>query len=112
MARYSDIRGVGRSKLIPRKQGETPEVRHERRLKANLSMKATLAAWCCERGVSLNTTNGGHHWQFRGKLLADWWPSSAKLVINTKYDRGLHVHDVTQVMCELEKVLGRNDGSH
>ena len=67
MAKYRDVRGVGRSQLIPRKQGEAPAVRHERRLKANLSMKATLAAWCCERGISLNTTNGGHHWQFRGK---------------------------------------------
>jgi hypothetical protein len=33
-------------------------------------------------GTTLRITNEGHHWQIAdGGFLAEWWPSSAKLVI-------------------------------
>lgn len=35
--------------------------------------------------------------------VAEWWPSSAKLVLDRKYERGVHAHDYEQVMRYLTK---------
>ena len=106
MARYKDIKGAGRSQLVPFKPGEHPTARHERRLRENLAMQPRVLEWCQQRGLAWRITNAGHHWQIRGgKLFVEWWPSSAKLVFNKRYDKGIHVHDVDQLIDQLEKVL-------
>ncbi len=94
-----DVRSVGRSKLVPFIQGESAAARHERRKAENLRMSRALESWCRASGISFKISNEGHHWRFRKEgLFAEWWPSSAKLVRQGDYDRGIHVHDVNQAM--------------
>jgi len=101
-----DRRNAGRSSLVPYKEGEHPSDRHSRRLDANLGHEAEVVAWCAPRDITLEVKNNGHHWIFKkGRWLAEWWPSSAKLVFNRKYQRGVHVHDWQQAVREIERVL-------
>jgi hypothetical protein len=58
--------------------------------------------------LALRINNGGHHWIFeRDKFFAEWWPSSAKLVFQRQYQRGVHVYDWTQAAREIERRLPR-----
>ena len=103
------------SKICPYIEGEAPMARHDRRLETNLSYEAEMRDWCAENGVTLAIKNGGHHWRFtrvvrRGsnkrktKMAgADWWPSSAKLVLLQQWDRDWHVHDFRAVQHVLER---------
>jgi hypothetical protein len=51
--------------------------------------------------------NEGHHWIFqRDKLRAEWWPSSAKLVFDKNWNRGVHTHDYKQVLQLIERRWG------
>lgn len=36
-----------------------------------------------------------------GNQVAEWWPSSAKMVLNKNYPNGIHIHDYQQAMAEL-----------
>jgi hypothetical protein len=57
--------------------------RRERRLRRNLDNRPDAEAWAAQRGFSLRVNNDGHHWIFeRGRFVAEWWPSSSKLVLN------------------------------
>jgi len=50
-------------------------------------------------GLTLRITNEGHHWQIADEgFLAEWWPSSAKLVIGKKWHDGIHCHDYKQAL--------------
>src|SRR2546430_4225434 len=56
--------------------------------------------WCGQRGLTLRITNEGHHWQIAdGGFLAEWWPSSAKLVIGKKWHDGIHCHEIGRASC-------------
>lgn len=100
----NDTSSAGRSKLVPFVPGEDPALRHQRRLKANLSRQDEVKAWCREAGVRLRIGNDGHHWLFqREGQIAEWWPSSAKLVLQQRYERGIHVHDHQQALARLRK---------
>ena len=62
--------------------------------------------------ISLVVTNKGHHWSFYAhnaksgdSQLFEWWPASAKLVIAKQWKKGIHVHDVTQVIAIAEERL-------
>ena len=107
MAKYRDrnIR-LDKSTVSPYKQGEPAKKRHARRLQQNKERLDIVLKWCDANGVSLEIKNDWHHWQFivSGKTF-DWWPSTAKLVIDQNYKRGIHVHDYTQVMKIIEKEL-------
>jgi len=60
------------------------------------------------RGVVLRITNEGHHWQLtKENFLAEWWPSSAKLVINKQWSRGRHCHDFRQALEMIERVYAK-----
>ena len=86
--------------------------RHERRLVANLERgEAELRAWCLDNALDLEIKNQGHHWIFTGPpgWVAEWWPSSAKLVLCKRWERGIHVHDWTQAKRELARSLERKD---
>lgn len=101
-----DRRSAGRSCLVPFDGGETPALRHERRWQAALEAREIVRAWCRAAGLGLRISNGGHHWVFtRGSLRVEWWPSSAKLVVNQHYDDGVHVHDVLQLFDQLRSGL-------
>jgi len=120
MAKYSDINGMGKSELIPRKvekdetaserhirrltKDETASERHIRRLTYNMSQVAHITAWCTHQEIAISITNNGHHWKLEyHKKLAHWWPSSAKLVFDKHYKRGIHCHDIEQLKRALIK---------
>lgn len=102
MAKYADVRTAGRSATVPFVEGQEASLRHDRRLCAAMERLAEARARCEAWGVELNVTNGGHHWQFRTRQTyqrqLDWWPSSAKLVIDQQWKRGIHAHDLDQVL--------------
>lgn len=88
--------------------GEAPINRHARRLALNLSGEAEVRGWSDENGLTLRIKNQGHHWIFeRLGFFAEWWPSSAKLVIGKRYREGVHVHDWKQAQTVIARELGR-----
>ena len=94
---------AGRSRIVPYQRGEGFRTRHARRLSANLEQEANVRRWCAQRGLKLRITNEGHHWQITdGFFLAEWWPSSAKLVIGKKWHDGIHCHDYKQMLKVVE----------
>ena len=109
MAKYKDERTTGRSKLVPFIPGESSTDRHARRLQANVHNEEVILAWCEQHEMELRINNNGHHWIITSPLcfLAEWWPSSAKLVFGKQWDRGIHCHDVEQLRKELDRELSR-----
>jgi hypothetical protein len=84
---------------VPYRVGEGARLRHYRRLDANLGFQASVEKWCKSQGFDLRITNNGHHWQLtKDHFLAEWWPSSAKLVLNKEWDQGIHCHDYKQAL--------------
>jgi hypothetical protein len=112
--RKLDRRRVGRSALVPFVPGEDPMMRHARRLKANLEAEPTVRAWAAEMGWVLKVHNSGQHWIFKkSKRFVEWWPSSAKLVVDKSWDEGIHCHDYLQVkkiIMEIEGLKEAHDG--
>ena len=99
----SDRLSSGRSRIVPYYRGEHFRTRHARRLFANLEQEASVRQWCQQKGLMLRITNEGHHWQITdGRFLAEWWPSSAKLVIGKKWHDGIHCHDYKQALKVIE----------
>lgn len=95
-----DVRSAGRSSRIPYFAREEPGQRHERRKAENVARVAYVEEQCQALGVTVAVYNHGHHWQFRlpsGKIV-EWWPSSAKLVVDQRWDKGIHVHDWEQAL--------------
>jgi hypothetical protein len=105
MSRHSDIKSLGRSKVVPYIEGELPADRHVRRLEAAMHHRwqTRLENWCTGNGCTLIISNHGQHWRITGNLNAEWWPSSAKLVMERRYDRGIHCHDVAQLLKFLDR---------
>lgn len=98
-----DARHAGRSRAVPYIYGEPSDARHGRRIAAALKVEGKVRAWCGNARVALVISNEGHHWRFtRGTELAEWWPSSAKLVFGKRWHEGIHVHDATQLLRELK----------
>ena len=94
-----DSKSVGRSSIVPYRRGEDFRTRHRRRLATSLERETEVRRWCVKHGMTLRITNDGHHWQITdGVFLAEWWPSSAKLVIGKCWHAGIHCHDYTQVL--------------
>lgn len=96
--RFSDKQKVGPSNIVPFIPGEDPGVRHERRKKVALNTEESFKSWCQNNRIDLKVSNEGHHWRFLfNTKLIEWWPATAKLVIQRKYRNGIHVHDCEQV---------------
>lgn len=105
--RWSDVRSVGKSHVVPYDEKEDHRTRHERRLNTNLENQKEVVDFCQQYGIKLSITNGGHHWVFLlGTRKVEWWPSTAKMVADMKYNRGVHVHDFKQAMEQLRKIFG------
>lgn len=82
--------------------------RHIRRLHGNLRYEAEVIEWCRMRGFNLRITNQGHHWQLtKDRFVAEWWPSSAKLVFNKRWNQGCHCHDYRQALEMIERVYAQ-----
>lgn len=95
-----DRASAGTGRLVPYRCVEDFRTRHVRRLlNANLEHEAEVRHWCEQNGLKLRITNEGHHWQiFNGGFLAQWWPSSAKLVIGKRCRDEIHCQDYKQVL--------------
>ncbi len=105
MAKYLDAHRMGRSEISPYLEHEGAKQRHTRRLKANLSYKDSLSAWCNENGWQFEIKNDEKHWIFRkADKMVEWWPSTAKCILNKQWERGYHCHDYLQVISRLKKV--------
>lgn len=103
-----DRSSAGRSRQVPYIYGEPAMGRHNRRRRAALEAEANVRRWCANRGVRLVISNEGHHWRFStAEWVAEWWPSSAKLVFDKDWNRATHVHDSSQVLAKLQGRLGR-----
>lgn len=100
MARYKDKVSAGHSEIVPYKHGEDPRTRHSRRLSENSAHVPEMKASIESMGYSLEIKNFGHHWIFKkgSNTTWEWWPSSAKLVLNKQYRKGIHCHDFRQVL--------------
>jgi len=74
---------LGRSDLVPYRKNEYPKHRHYRRLKTNLNWKNDLLQWARANSFQVDIKNEGHHWILvKSEVRVEWWPSSAKLVMN------------------------------
>ncbi len=115
--RRPDARKYGPSELVKFDPTENYHARHERRKEVNLENKQVLENWCNVVGWSFEIKNEGHHWIFQKAFvsksstgfsaetfLVEWWPSSAKLVVNKQWDKGVHIHDYLQVRNFLRKI--------
>ena len=106
--RIPDVQSAGRSSLVPYRRGEAPMARHTRRLNSNLRYEAQARRWCSEHRFNLRISNQGHHWQLtKDKFVAEWWPSSAKLVINKQWSDRCHCHDYRQSLELIARVYLR-----
>jgi len=104
MAKYKDVKSLGNSKISPFMKNEGYRDRHARRKKVNLSQSKKLKQWCKENNWKFEIKNKGHHWIFKqGRTLLEWWPSSAKLVKNKQWHKGLHCHDYLKVIHQLRR---------
>ena len=104
-----DRTSAGRSSVVPYKRGENGSDRHSRRLNTNSRYETAVRQWCVEHGFEVCITNHHHHWQMRkGTFLAEWWPSSAKLVCNKKWREGIHCHDYQQALKVIERSYGNS----
>ena len=100
--RFRDRSSFGRSTIVPFVPGEDAGDRHSRRISANLCDENDARDAAKGIGLALRIADEGHHWIFdRQGFVADWWPSSAKLVFNKQFSRGIHCHDWQQVIQEL-----------
>lgn len=81
--------------------------RRQRRVDRNLDVSREAKARADRRGFTLRVLNEGQHWLFQKPgLVAEWWPSSAKLVLNRDYDHDQHAHHWPQVAARLEAAAG------
>ena len=107
--RYSDVIHVKPTNGKPRINADWKSRHISRKDSANRDLRnaglafAILSAW-------LVVKNEGRHWQIwfpKGRVkLCEWWPASAKLVVDQQWKQGVHVHrwqDVFRVVRQLRK---------
>lgn len=91
-----DAKNMGRSVRAP--WAETHEERSKIRMDGATSDEAVLRQRVEKHGGTLSVKDYGNHFIIKiGNNVAEWWPSSAKLVIDKKWSKGIHAHDVEQV---------------
>lgn len=116
MSKRKKFRDRFKAETAPRvvkfKPGEDPMDRHRRRLETNSELFLDDAKkWAEENGVRFSVTNGTHHWSFyRDQFIVEWRPSSAKCVINKRWEKGIHVHEWPQLKVILAANFPSRDG--
>lgn len=105
---FRDRRKAGGRSLVRFIPGEDSGARHYRRLATNLEHQDSAEAMAESRGLVLKILNDGHHWKITAPgFLAEWWPSSAKLIFNQRWHHGVHAHDFHQVFREIDNERGK-----
>lgn len=108
--RYDDTSSLGKSSLVPYRKGEDPKHRHSRRLSTNLNWKSKLLQWAKANGFRAEIKNEGHHWILTDSSnRVEWWPSSAKLVIDQEWVKGVHCHDYEKLIAFIESNILSNN---
>lgn len=111
MARRLDAHSAGRSKLVPFLRGESAQQRHDRRFASAIAGKDSLETWCQANSATLRVANNSEHWIVRmGAHVVEWWPRTAKLVHDKDWERGVHTHDVHQVIAQCARLRARWNG--
>lgn len=107
--RFKDTeKAKAKATLVKPRRGEDYKARHARRKSVAIKTEAQLQKWCEDRGLSLSVTNNGHHWCIRfsddehERPRYQWWPSTAKCVYRCAWKRGIHIHDIMQLIAEIE----------
>lgn len=108
MAKHKDTQSGGKSRLVKYNPIEGYKKRHARRKQIANDTENKLRSWCVGNGWGFAVENKGHHFIMqKGSVLAEWWPSSAKLVFNKKWRRGIHCHDYQVVIEQLSERRNR-----
>ena len=113
----SDSRNASTPAKCRYRHNESGADRHARRLRYAVELIPKVVKWTIKVGINLTIRNNNNHWTWEtmdGKNRADWWPSSAKLVVNRDFTNTIHAHDPGQVARELVKLWGidTRKGSH
>lgn len=98
----------GRSKRAPYIHGEQPHARHQRRKRIARDDVERLKGHLAALGAFVSIHNDGGHWQIsvRGREF-DWWPETARLVVDHKWGSPRKCHDVDQVVKVVRRLTGR-----
>jgi hypothetical protein len=92
--------------MNPRGPDDFKRARRERRLGRTLDLEPEVARWAAQHGFTLRVLNDGHHWLLQKPgLTAEWWPSSAKRVLNRDYLRDHHAPHWPQVAAAIEQAM-------
>lgn len=82
--------------------------RRERRMERTSGLESEVRAWAERHGCSLRVSNDGHHWLFQTPgFMAEWWPSSARLVVNRDYASHIHATHWAEVVAVLQQHLAQ-----
>lgn len=107
MAKYKDRTKAGKSKLCPFVPDVPCKERHARRKAFNLKRFTIIRNFCENNNLVFRLLNNGQHWQVESdKKTIEWWPSTAKVVVNKNWKRGIHCHDYEQFIEILKKEIG------
>lgn len=103
MAKYRDHT---KSKLVAKyvkyNYNELSKERHDRRFQINVDNQSKLINYCKGNRFSLSIKNNNEHWVIKqGLNIIEWWPRTAKLIINKHWKKGIHVHDISQIISYL-----------
>jgi hypothetical protein len=80
--------------------------RLERRLSRTLNLEVEVAGWAAQHGLTLRVLNDGHHWLLQKPgFVAEWWPSSARVVLNRDCLRGRHAPHWAQVAALIHETI-------
>jgi hypothetical protein len=83
----------GRSDEVPFVPGESAKERHQRRFEFAVDNRGEMRKFCMEHEIEFKMANNREHWIFiKGTQVVEWWPRTAKLVINKKWEDGIHTH--------------------
>ncbi len=78
--------------------------RHGRVRADALDLFRATVRWGSDHGIMVEVSTLGHHWKFHTtnmRHVAEWWPSSGKLVVEAKYKKALYAPDIASVRDEL-----------
>lgn len=97
--RFADVLNAGFSSHVPYISNESWQDRHKRRKLFALQHIKELGDWCTKHKWEMEVKNEGHHWMFKCETrIVEWWPSSGKVVIEKKWNKGIHCHDHEQLV--------------
>lgn len=80
--------------------------RHGRTRAEALDDLRSTRRWGADHAIEVEVSHLGHHWKFHTtnmRHVAEWWPSSGRLVIEAKYKKSLYAPSLCDVLSELEK---------